>query len=326
MTNIIGSFLKLFIHSFFFSSPSRFRFASFYENLQALATEKLICPRCNSNVTDRHGICSNCRENAFQCRQCRNINYENPQAFFCIECGFSKWVRLDFSLMGRPSFSIERIQNEQDRKKALELIQTEYENANIAYKQLALQKEPLAMLLSSVNEGGASTSTNDNQFDAARLFGGGSGLKVNKQIEALAQNYEQECKANFEAMSKSIQLLIGTRREILRYDAQISPKNVVVSQSNNSTTTTSQESESIDSMDLEIDTATAATSFPSNCFGCATSFFGLCLRLLEPLALNSECRTLLLSENFVNELLTNNLSTGPSETRNGITKKIETFF
>ena len=36
-------------------------FTSFYDN--ASAAEKLVCPRCNRAVTDKHGICSNCHEN-----------------------------------------------------------------------------------------------------------------------------------------------------------------------------------------------------------------------------------------------------------------------
>jgi hypothetical protein len=45
-------------------------------------SDRLTCPRCGNTVTDRHsGICRNCHENAYQCRQCRNINYENLTAF-----------------------------------------------------------------------------------------------------------------------------------------------------------------------------------------------------------------------------------------------------
>ncbi|KAF6258322.1 E3 ubiquitin-protein ligase UBR4-domain-containing protein [Scenedesmus sp. NREL 46B-D3] len=53
------------------------------------AAEVLHCPRCSHVVTDKHGMCSYCRENAYQCRQCRHINYEAPDAFICPECGHS---------------------------------------------------------------------------------------------------------------------------------------------------------------------------------------------------------------------------------------------
>ena len=40
------------------------------------SAEKLQCPRCSRTVTDKHGICKHCGDNAYQCRHCRNINYE----------------------------------------------------------------------------------------------------------------------------------------------------------------------------------------------------------------------------------------------------------
>ena len=55
------------------------------------------CPRCSRVVTDRHGICKNCHENAYQCRQCRNINYEKLDAFLCNECGYSRYGRFDLA-------------------------------------------------------------------------------------------------------------------------------------------------------------------------------------------------------------------------------------
>ncbi len=66
-------------------------FAQLHTSLQEASHEVLTCPRCSNVVTDRHGICRYCRENAFQCRQCRGINYEVPDAFMCQECGY-RWV------------------------------------------------------------------------------------------------------------------------------------------------------------------------------------------------------------------------------------------
>ncbi|KAH8065027.1 hypothetical protein JL722_1923 [Aureococcus anophagefferens] len=48
----------------------------------------LHCPRCGRAVTDAHGVCQHCGEVAFQCRQCRHINYERLDAFLCVECGY----------------------------------------------------------------------------------------------------------------------------------------------------------------------------------------------------------------------------------------------
>jgi len=49
--------------------------------LGAAAAETLHCPRCSRLVTDAHGVCGYCRENAYQCRSCRNINYERRDPF-----------------------------------------------------------------------------------------------------------------------------------------------------------------------------------------------------------------------------------------------------
>jgi hypothetical protein len=69
----------------------------------------MLCPRCNRPVTDRHGICRHCRENAFQCRLCRNINYENLDGFLCNECGYCKHARFDYSVACKPSFMCVRV-------------------------------------------------------------------------------------------------------------------------------------------------------------------------------------------------------------------------
>lgn len=65
-------------------------------------------------MTDRHGICPHCHENCFQCRQCRNINYENLDSFLCNECGYSKYGRFEFSVNAKPSFAFDAIESEDD--------------------------------------------------------------------------------------------------------------------------------------------------------------------------------------------------------------------
>jgi len=82
--------------------------------------QRMLCPRCNRPVTDRHGICRHCRENAFQCRLCRNINYENLDAFLCNECGYCKHARFDYSLVCTPSFAVEPVRSEEDKHKAMQ--------------------------------------------------------------------------------------------------------------------------------------------------------------------------------------------------------------
>ena len=83
-------------------------------DLNATATaERLICPRCESVVSDRHGICHNCGEVAFQCRLCRTINYENLNALLCVECGYCRFARFVYGIQGNRAHSWPPIRDEQ---------------------------------------------------------------------------------------------------------------------------------------------------------------------------------------------------------------------
>ncbi|CAN0193113.1 unnamed protein product, partial [Ectocarpus fasciculatus] len=59
----------------------------------------LHCPRCGRPVTDMHGVCRQCGEVAFQCCQCRHINYESLEAFLCVECGYCAYAHFSFRLI-----------------------------------------------------------------------------------------------------------------------------------------------------------------------------------------------------------------------------------
>ncbi|CDF35829.1 unnamed protein product [Chondrus crispus] len=113
------------------------------------SNENLQCPRCSRSVTDRHGICRNCHENAYQCRQCRNINYENLDGFLCNECGYCKHGRFEFSVIGRPTFVAERIANEEDRKRASKIIEKETGNVHRCMDQLTSMRSSIIRSLNS---------------------------------------------------------------------------------------------------------------------------------------------------------------------------------
>ena len=120
-------------------------FSAFHE--QAPVAQRMLCPRCNRPVTDRHGVCRHCRENAFQCRLCRNINYENLDAFLCNECGYCKHARFEFSLVCKPSFSAEPVHTEEDKIKAIETMERESEKAHKAFEEILTCKKTLERLL-----------------------------------------------------------------------------------------------------------------------------------------------------------------------------------
>lgn len=89
-----------------------------YQTFSVNNKEVLTCPRCHTIVEDAHGVCATCRENAFQCKFCHNINYENLEAFLCNECGLSGYGKYDFSIVAKPDFVVEKIKNEKMKEEA----------------------------------------------------------------------------------------------------------------------------------------------------------------------------------------------------------------
>ncbi len=47
------------------------------------------------------GVYNTCGENVFQCHKCRSINYDERDPFLCNSCGFCKFAKFDFTLVGR---------------------------------------------------------------------------------------------------------------------------------------------------------------------------------------------------------------------------------
>ena len=230
-------------------------YAAFHESSSGVS-EKLQCPRCSRTVTDKHGNCKHCGDNAYQCRHCRNINYEKLDAFLCNECGFCKHARFDFSLVVRPSYVVERITNEAEREKLLALIDTELANASKRYTQLVNLKRPLERLLGQPADaitqliaagggadGGGMVSLGSAAAALASASGGAAGtgtgpspsaagdptetllaslpgaatLRIQRKISILAMLYSRESKAAYESLSKSAQVLQAARAELLRY-------------------------------------------------------------------------------------------------------------
>ncbi|KAK1310864.1 Auxin transport protein BIG [Acorus calamus] len=263
---------------------------SFYENLQASSLESLQCPRCSRSVTDKHGICSNCHENAYQCRQCRNINYENLDSFLCNECGYSKYGRFEFHFMAKPSFSFDIMENDEDMKKGLAAIEAESENAHRRYQQLLGFKKPLLKLVSSIGEHEIDSQQKDTVQQMMVSLPGPS-CKINRKILLLGVLYGEKCKASFDSVSKSVQTLQGLRRVLMNY---LHHKNS--------------------------DSAAASSTFsmsrsPNNCYGCAMTFVTHCLELFQVLSKIPNCKKQLVSAGILSELFENNLHQGPKTAR-----------
>ncbi|GAM27937.1 hypothetical protein SAMD00019534_111130 [Acytostelium subglobosum LB1] len=288
----------------------------FHDNLQALATEKLQCPRCSRTVTDKHGLCKTCHENALQCKQCRNINYDHLEAFLCNECGYCKHARFDYSFTCKPTVSIEKIENQEDYKRAFVNIEKESENAHKKYQRLISFKKIIANLITSFQTQepwpkeemyNAATGTTAATTAATTQAAGGAQpaaataasasnvlqqLKINRKIGYLSRLYEKECKVIFEGLSKSVQILISTRMEIIKYMNTIAKKPK---------------------------TREGTLRASNNCFGCSCSFAEQSLSFLNHLSRNAnltELRDLLINKGLTKELFRNNIHQGKSESRN----------
>lgn len=262
---------------------------SFYENLQALSLEPLQCPRCSRPVTDRHGICSNCHENAYQCRQCRNINYENLDSFLCNECGYSKYGRFEFNFMAKPSFTFDNMENDEDMKRGLAAIESESENAHRRYQQLLGFKKPLLKIVSSVGEIEMDSQQKDSVQQMMVSLPGPS-CKINRKIALLGVLYGEKCKAAFDSVSKSVQTLQGLRRVLMNY----------LHQKHSDTTIASR---------------FVVSRSPNSCYGCASVFVTQCLELLQVLSKHLNSKKQLVAAGILSELFENNIHQGPRSAR-----------
>lgn len=262
---------------------------SFYENLQALSLEPLQCPRCSRPVTDKHGICGNCHENAYQCRQCRNINYENLDSFLCNECGYSKYGRFEFNFMAKPSFTFDNMENDEDMKKGLAAIESESENAHRRYQQLLGFKKPLLKIVSSIGDSEIDSPQKDFVQQMMVSLPGPS-CKINRKIALLGVLYGEKCKAAFDSVSKSVQTLQGLRKVLMNYLHQKHSDDSVASRF-------------------------VVSRSPNNCYGCATTFVTQCLQLLQVLARHPNSRKQLVSAGILSELFENNIHQGPKAAR-----------
>uniref|UniRef100_A0A3Q2Q7B9 E3 ubiquitin-protein ligase UBR4-like domain-containing protein n=1 Tax=Fundulus heteroclitus TaxID=8078 RepID=A0A3Q2Q7B9_FUNHE len=191
-------------------------FSDFYENYQA-STETLQCPRCSASVPANPGVCGNCGENVYQCHKCRSINYDEKDPFLCNACGFCKYARFDFMLYAKPCCAVDPIENEEDRKKAVTNINTLLDKADRVYHQLMGHRPQLESLLSKVNEAAPEKPQDDSGAGAGL---GASSANVNRYIQQLAQEYSGDCKTSFDELSKIIQKVLASRKELLEYDLQ----------------------------------------------------------------------------------------------------------
>ncbi|KAK1898672.1 E3 ubiquitin-protein ligase UBR4 [Dissostichus eleginoides] len=281
-------------------------FSDFYENYQA-STETLQCPRCSASVPANPGVCGNCGENVYQCHKCRSINYDEKDPFLCNACGFCKYARFDFMLYARPCCAVDPIENEEDRKKAVTNINTLLDKADRVYHQLMGHRPQLESLLSKVNEAAPEKPQDDSGAGAGL---GTSSANVNRYIQQLAQEYSGDCKTSFDELSKIIQKVLASRKELLEYDLQqreAATKSSRSSSSHQPTITASQ---------YRANSVLGCGHTSSNkCYGCASAVTGHCITLLRALATNPALRQILVLQGLIRELFEYNLRRGTAAMR-----------
>ena len=295
-------------------------YAEFYENIQA-SSETLQCPRCSASVPASPGVCGNCGENVFQCHKCRAINYDEKDPFLCNSCGFCKYAKFDYTLTAKPTCAVESIENEEDRKKTVSSINALLEKADRVYKNLVMNKPALELLLLRIQDNGfmdrmvddmpmAVTAPASVATAAAAAAAVSSATHVNRAIQQIAYKYCSECKTSFEELSKIIQKVLASRKELVDYDNK--QREMYATHSKTIPAGTRRDSKVLASLN-------SATSCSSpRCYGCASATVEQCIILLKSLATIPTYRQLFCSSGLLKELLDFNLRSGSSHLKNEV--------
>lgn len=146
-----------------FATCLQFRFTQFWEDTSGSSVLK--CPACHAEIKDRRsGICPKCKENAYQCNECRSINYNHLDAFICCECGYSNFVTFSWFLSSCPTFSHTHIVNEKDCDASLKKCDQLLDKAHTYYEKLTKIREKIEDVFSpscSLGLSGKASKLND---------------------------------------------------------------------------------------------------------------------------------------------------------------------
>jgi len=319
-------------------------FSEFYENSRA-SSEPLQCPRCSTSVLADPGVCTNCGEHVFQCHKCRGINYDERDPFLCISCGFCKYARFDISLTARPTYAVDPIENEEDRKKTVASIGNLLEKADRVYRSLMQNKPALEILLLRIHEQVVPSadrhydenmiSSQDSQNSppsVVNLVNGASGsiptrsivvgyapssssslgsstmaFSVNKAIQHLAQKYCVECKSLFEELSKITHKVLASRKELVEYDNRQLHRCLNAGSS------------VLSSANRRKSRVYASLSCGSgSCYGCAVATIEHCVTMLKALATIPSLKQQICDSGIIHDLVNYNLRNGSYQLRQEI--------
>jgi E3 ubiquitin-protein ligase UBR4 len=125
----------------------------------------------------------------------------------CHACGFCKYAKFEYTLVGRACCAVDPIESDDDRRKTLASIATMQERADRVYKQLSAIRPTIENILHNVEEGAATVSSIASEDGlassvAAAASSVSSNTHVKHKIQLLAQRYCSDCKSSFEELGK----------------------------------------------------------------------------------------------------------------------------
>ena len=204
------------------------QFSSFHDSPNG-EMELLSCPQCSASVTSKHGVCHVCHDNAFQCRNCRNINYESLDAFLCNVCGNSRFGSFNVSVVSRKHHVVEPLASEEQMNVLLESLQSMHTNVE---KHDASLAEVASLIRDDLETIKAIPST--SHFPTTRSLVSGAdpplsstsssshnAAEESKEVEAtrerLLQRYTDDAKQLHKEAGRELPGIIASQLEIKRY-------------------------------------------------------------------------------------------------------------
>ena len=117
----------------------------------------------------------------FQCHKCRAINYDERDPFLCNSCGFCKFAKFEFTVVGRVHCTAEPIENDEDRKQTIQNISGLLERVDKVYGTIYQQIKPtIESILLRHNEQSAL-----DKFSLLNLQQGMSSVQSNADLSNL---------------------------------------------------------------------------------------------------------------------------------------------
>lgn len=174
--------------------------------------------------------------------------------------------------MAKATCAVDPIENEEDRKKTVQSINSLLEKADRVYKNLISNKPALELLLLRIQEHGMMDKYDDSMLalaaNPANASGASSAIHVNRAIQQVAQRYCQDCKTSFDELSKIIQKVLASRKELVDYDNRQREK-----------ITSPSSSANIGRRDSKVLNSLSSSS--GRCYGCASATVEHCITLLK---------------------------------------------